>query len=168
MAPMPASRPFPDPYLLEYSAEHLKYEFDMFSWLGRVCGNATVQIGAPTAADATRLNNVLIESFAVHIRNVIDFLYIDTPQPTDVVAADFLPAGAWGKIRPPISVTLEAARKRANKEIAHLTTSRIAGGPPEKGWDFSGLTSEVRPLLQLFVANALGTRCSGAVADAIQ
>ncbi len=161
------SRPFADSYLLAYSGEHIKYEFDMFTWLGRVCGNPSVQVGAPSAADAARVNNVLIEGFAVHVRNVIDFLYLDKPKPTDVVAADFFSSGVWVQLRPPISATLEAARVRANKEIAHLTTRRIAGSPPEKGWDFAGLTAELLPLLHLFAAKAPPTRCSAELAVAI-
>jgi hypothetical protein len=167
MTRTPPSRPFDDSYLLDYSAEHLRYEFDMFTWLGRVCGNPAVQIRGPSAEDASRLNNVLIEGFAVHIRNVLDFLYLDRPQATDVVAADFFSPGSWVQIRPAISATLEGARVRANKEIAHLTTSRIAGSPPEKGWEFVALSDELRRVLRLFAARAMATRCSRVVAGAI-
>jgi hypothetical protein len=124
---MPSSsppRPFGDQYLLAYSEEHVVYEFDMFLWLARVCGSGA-RLGAPTATDAARLSNVLIESFVVHLRNVIDFLYLDRPKPTDVVAADFFDPSVWEGLRPAISATLESARVRANKEIAHLTTERM-------------------------------------------
>jgi len=164
----PPARPFDDPYLLEYSAEHVKYEFDMFLWLAQVCGNSAVRLGAPSAADGNRLSNVLIESFAVHVRNVIDFLYLGNPKPTDVVAADFFASEEWAKIRPCISPRLSAARVRANKEIAHLTTDRITGSPPEKVWDFAGLATEIRPLMRLVATNALASRLSPNVAAAIR
>jgi len=155
-----ATRPFTDAYLLTYSAEHVAYEFDMFLWVAAVCSNPSTRFGAPTAPDAGCLNNVMIEAFAVHLRNVIDFLYLDSPKQTDVVAADFFAPNAWDTLRPSITTTLEIARVRANKEVAHLTTDRIAGSPPVKGWDFQRLAAEIRPLLRLVADNALATRLS--------
>jgi hypothetical protein len=153
---------------LAYSDEHVAYEIDMFFWLAEVCGSPSLRLGAASAADTTRLNNVLIEGFVVHLRNVIDFLYLEKPKPTDVVAADFLPTGVWDSLRPAICSSLEAARTRANKEIAHLTTDRIAGSPPAKAWDFQGLANELRPLLHLLSANAPSSRLSPKVAAAIR
>ena len=150
------TRPYDDAYLQAYSDEHVSYEFDMFLWSARLCASGA-QLQAPSPPDATRLNNVLVEGFVVHLRNVIDFLYLERPQATDVVAADFCATGAW---QPTISETLEAARVRANKEIAHLTTARIAGAPPAKGWDFAGLAAELHPPMRLFVSKALPSRLS--------
>jgi hypothetical protein len=164
----PVRRPFADRYLTAYSAEHIVYEIDMFFWLAELCGNALPGLAAPSAADTTRLRNALIEAFVVHFRNLIDFLYLDKLMATDVVADDFFPPGAWGKLRPAITSNLEAARIRANKEIAHLTTERMAGSPPKKAWDFQGLASEIRPLLRLVAAHALGSRLSPNVASAIR
>ncbi len=166
MPSSPPKRPFSDTYLLAYSEEHVAYEFDMFLWLAHMCGSGA-GLGAPSAADVTRLNNVLIESFAVHLRNVVDFLYLDSPKPTDVVAADFFDPGVWERLRPVITATLQAARVRANKEVAHLTTQRITGSPPEKAWDFTGLATEVRPLLRLVAENASPARLSSRVRAAI-
>jgi hypothetical protein len=156
-------RPFDDAYLLAYSGEHLWYEIDMFWWLARVFGNPQVRLGAPSEADGQRLSNALNESCTIHVRNLIDFLYLDIPRPTDVVAADFFKASEWAQLRPGISPDLDAARVRANKEVAHLTTQRMADSPPEKKWDIVVLASELRPVLQLFATNALPTRLSGRV-----
>lgn len=148
------ARPFSDAYLMAYSDEHVVYEFDMFLWLAQVCGSG-LKIGAPSAADATRLSNVRIESFVVHLRNVIEFLYPRSPRSTDVVAADFFDPDVWDGLRPTISGTLEVARHRADREIAHLTSCRITGGPPEKVWDFMSLADEIRSLMRLVAENAL-------------
>lgn len=161
------ARPFSDAYLVTYSEEHVVYEFDMFLWLAQVCGSGA-RLWAPSPADAARLHNVLIESIVVHLRNVIDFLYLDKPKATDVVAADFFAPGAWEGLRPAISVTLEAARVRANKEVAHLTTDRITGSPPEKAWDFTSLANEIRPLMRLVVQHALAARLSPKVSAVIR
>jgi hypothetical protein len=114
------------------------------------------------------LRNAVIEDFVIHLRNLIDFLYLDRPQPTDVVAADFFAARRWESLRPPITNSLEAARVRANKELAHLTSHRIAGAPPEKAWESQSLAAEIRPLLQRVVSNAESTRLSPQVAASIR
>jgi hypothetical protein len=155
VASTPIKRPFTDTYLFDYSEEHVFYEIDHFFWLAELLGKPNHIINAPSLKDVARLNNILIEGCTIHLRNVIDFLYLAKPFPTDVVAEDFLPIGDWDKIRPAITSSLDAARTRANKEIAHLTTERIAGAPPAKGWDFPGLADELRPLLRLVSARAL-------------
>lgn len=160
-------RPFSDSYLLAFSAEHVAYEIDMFFGMVEVLIRPSV-IGATSAAEATRFKNALIEVFAIHLRNLVDFLYLERLQPTDVVATDFCATGAWEAVKPPITSSLEAARVRANKEIAHLTSQRIAGTPPEKAWDPRSLATEIRLLLQLVVAKAEATRLSPNVAAAIR
>lgn len=156
------SRPYTDAYLLEYSHEHVFYEVDMFMWLAQVCGGGA-KIGAASPADTTRVSNVLIESFVVHLRNVVDFLFLDEPQRTDIVAADFCADGAWHSVRPAISPVLKKARIRAHKEIAHLTSDRLPGSSPEKQWKFRELAAEVQPILRLFSKIALDGRLSDRV-----
>jgi hypothetical protein len=164
----PIIRPFADSYLFDYSNEHVFYEVDHFFWLAELWGSPSFGLTAPSVADMARLKNVLIEGSVVHLRNIIEFLYPVRPQSTDVVAADFFPPGDWNKIRPAISSSLEDARIRANKEIAHLTTDRMAGTPPAKNWDFVGLADEIRPLLQLMSSQAQSTRLGPNVAGAIR
>lgn len=149
-----ANRPFTDAYLMAYSGEHIQYEVNMFfegvelrSRPGYTENNL-MQLGDPR-----RINNALIESFVVHLRNLIDFLYLPA-QGTDVVAEDFFPAGTWVAIRPPKTQMLIDAKSHANKEISHLTTARISGTSPEKAWDFVGLALELRLLLILFSQKA--------------
>ena len=157
--------PFSDSYLLAFSAEHVAYEVDMFFGMVEVLTRPSV-ISAPSVAEANRLKNAVIEVFAIHLRNLIDFLYLERPQPTDVLAADFCATGVWEAVKPPITNSLEAARVRANKEIAHLTSQRIAGAPPEKAWDPRALAAEIRPLLQLVVSKSEASRLSPCVAAA--
>jgi hypothetical protein len=145
------ARPFNDADLFLYSEEHVSYEIDMFFGMTEMLSPPN-KIGAGSIAEAKRLNFAMIEAFVVHLRNLIDFLYINNPQPTDVVASDF--CAAWQTIRPPISMTLESARVRANKELAHLTTTRLTGAPPAKRWDFPAFAGEIGPLLHLFIKNA--------------
>lgn len=158
---------YTDAYLLEYS-EHVHYEIDMFFETVEVRSRPAFNewtlslLGHPQ-----RMNNALIESFVVHLRNLIDFLYLPS-KGTDVVAEDFVPAPGWAGIRPQISPVLATAKTRANKEISHLTTDRLSGAPPEKVWDFVGLAAEIRPLLVLFVQKADKARLASFVEKAIR
>ena len=163
-----ATRPFTDEYLLTYSGEHIAYEVDMFFFTVEVRRRPSFSSILSTSEDPGRVNNAFIESFVVHFRNVIDFLYIDNPRPTDIVASDFFDPATWESIRPLMTSALDSARRRANKELGHLTTDRIPGAHPEKIWDFDGLANELRPVLRSFATNAKAARLSHLVATAIR
>ena len=59
--------------------------------------------------------NAMVESFMAHLRNLIEFLYSDSPRSTDIVAADFFPQGIWKRLRPSLSTALADALKRAER-----------------------------------------------------
>lgn len=100
------------------------------------------------------LTNALLESFVIHVRGVMDFLYNDTPQPDDVVAQDFFPsADAWLKIRPQLSELLSTAKRRAGKEVAHLTYARLAVTPDTKPWPFVAIANELTSVMAVFLNN---------------
>ena len=157
------SRPFTDSYLLAYSEEHVSYEVQMFFTMIEIGVKGRVTLGGAPEITPT-LSNALLESIVIHLRNLIDFLYPKNPQLTDIVASDFFDPDQWESLRTALTDTLSAARVRANKEMAHLTTDRIFGIPPEKRWDFVGLATELRMVLQIFVKNAKQSRLSPNVA----
>lgn len=134
-----------DKKLIEYSKEHLWYEVWMLLEVTRI-RNVSEQV----------FINMIIESFAVHLRNLITFLYPANSYPTDICAKDFFSdPDIWTETRPPLSKTLENARKRAHKEMGHLTTERIAGtDDPNKPWNMRELISEIVPILRLFCDSA--------------
>jgi hypothetical protein len=122
--------------LREYSAEHLRYEIEMFLAIGQILRSGNIRTQAE--------KNALLESFAIHLRNLIAFLYSAKKYPSDVVAADFFDkASAWSTLRSPISSSLTKARTRANTEVGHLTTMRVSGTPAHKEWAVAGLTKEI-------------------------
>ncbi len=159
------TRSFDDTDLLAYSAEHIAYEVGMFFGMADMLSSSK-KIGSSSSADAIRLNFAMIEAFVIHLRNLIDFLYSDRPKPTDIIAADF--CATWQTERPIISPVLKNARVRANKELAHLTTNRLAGSPPAKQWEFSVLAGEISSLLHLFVKHARVNALSPDVAQEIR
>jgi len=102
------------------------------------------------------LANALLESFVIHVRGVMDFLYNDTPRPDDVAAQDFFSsADVWLNIRPQRSRLLTTARTRVGKEAAHLTYARLAVTPATKPWPFVEIANEVTSVLGVFLENVL-------------
>jgi hypothetical protein len=135
-----------DPELIAYSGEHLLYELQFFLL---------------TAKELARhdkpgpMVSVLIESFGIHLRNLIDFFYTQRAKEDDVIASDFCPG--WKET---ISITLKAAKERANKELNHLTLQRKSGFDPSKPWDVVGLFNEVSGVAKTFADKASPTKLS--------
>ena len=126
-------------------AEHLRYEIAML-W---ACGTEIRRGGYPWAA-----SNSLVESFALHARNVVDFFFTE-PVGDDVVARHFFrDETAWAGIRTAIPATLATAKKRANKEVSHLTYSRLAVSPNDKPWPVEEIVREVDTVLRIFCERA--------------
>lgn len=128
-----------------YAKEHLLYEAWMFT---------EARQHLPMTSPGSFEMNVMVESCAFHFRNLFDFFYPRAPRKDDVIAADY--ASDWGGKRPVLSPALETAHVRADKELAHLTTRRISGAPPEKAWDFGAISLELRPVIEAFIRGARG------------
>ena len=128
-----------DAELTAYSGEHILYELKLLQW-------TAAELGAPKS-DVMR--SVLIESFAIHLRNLIDFFFTLPTHDDDVTASVF--CAGWSET---LTVSLDAAKTRANKEVSHLTLGRKDGVNPGKVWNVSGLFQEVREVARRFAANA--------------
>jgi hypothetical protein len=131
--------------LAAFAKEHLSYETTMFAE-----SRDRLFQGVPKGFDS----NVLVEACVFHLRNLIEFFY---PYPTnvrpdDVTAIHYSPN--WASQGPRITSALEAARKRAHKEMAHLTTDRKAPLSPDKTWDFGRFSKEMKPVIDAFILMA--------------
>lgn len=100
------------------------------------------------------IHNALVESFVIHMRGVLDFLCEPRSlKPDDVVARDYFDdPQEWAAIQPPLSELLAHARKRAGKEVAHLTYERLKVTPEEKLWPFLEIEKEIMAVLRVFIA----------------
>src|SRR5260370_26341953 len=132
-----------DPDLDTSCGEPLLYELQLLDWTSAAVPSAKKDV----------LRYVLIESFVIHLRNLIDFFYTPRREDDDVIAADFCPG--WHKSIPN---TLKEAKERANKELSHLTLGRKSGLHPEKPWDVSGLFQEVHGVAKRFAVKAAPTK----------
>jgi hypothetical protein len=137
--------PYSDEQLLDYSKKHLLYELQMFDWTAH---NLPKDKGLHLSA--------LLESFVVHLRNLIDFFYTEPRKGKDnddVVARYFFEAPSeWAA--GDIPDELDAAKHRANKQVSHLTYARELAKDAEKDWKVSQLYYQVHDVALKFVGEA--------------
>lgn len=127
--------------------KHLRYEIQM---LYAAAQGLTSQVLAGSMA-----HNALVESFAVHTRNLIDFFWRDSKDSDDVVAGDFFTEPEhWITNRPQISSLLQQAKKQAHKQVAHLTYTRIDIDLQDKQWHFIEIATELDGVFKLFLSKA--------------
>lgn len=138
-----ASTTYTDQQLLDFSKEHLLYELNIFQWLVDAI---------PKTQNSFQLSAYL-ESFTVHLRALIDFLYGRPRRDGDVVAGDFFDKpGSW--ISGAVPKILDDARTRMNKEVGHITIDRKTGMDPAKPWEVDRLFNEILPVLKKFASSA--------------
>jgi len=129
---------------LRRASDHLYYELSML--------RHTAAVLATGALSDSHLSNACIESFTVHFRAIVDFLYSEKPFDSDVIAEDFFSSpDEWTSRRPELAAQLSSARKRVNKEIAHLTYDRQHVVPELKDWNFKTLYDEISSAVKRFV-----------------
>jgi hypothetical protein len=144
---------------LRAASDHLRYELEMLQ--------ATAGALASGAFGDSLAGNAFLESFTIHARALLSFLYAEDPWQDDVIAEDFFASPEeWTRIRPPRTPPLEKVHGRVGKEIAHLTYGRQAVLPEMKEWSFLDIDRDVFEAAKVFIAAApkssLGSRWEGA------
>ncbi len=82
----------------------------------------------------------------------MDFLYEENPRADDVVAEDLMAPGTnWLEIRLPSTQRLKVARKRAGKEIAHLTYARLEVTADTNPWAYLDIEQDVSAAFRVFL-----------------
>ena len=89
-------------------------------------------------------HNAFMESFAIHVRCLRDFLWGKRRRqnPEDAFASDFCDPGVWETERAPLPAALnviEGNRQRIGREIVHLTYHRLDIAAETKDWDLTAL-----------------------------
>ncbi len=135
-----------DKELLDYSAEHLMHELSMLWELGEMLP------GRPAGTETS----ALLESFAVHLRNLIEFFYF-ARKGGYVRAQDFFENPTDWPL-PQLTPELKNLLARANNEVSHLTINRINGNPPSKQWDTAAMVKQIEAVARTFAAKASGKR----------
>lgn len=134
--------------LQKYFREHVVYEVNMFATTRTLLSRENLEI---------TLKNPILESWVMHMRCLVAFLYPHTykPYPTDVAAWDYFSAKKmWSALCGHPSGKLKKAKQRADREVGHLTKFRQYGEPSSKYWAVSELTDELLSVFKVFTEHA--------------
>jgi hypothetical protein len=139
------------PEQLRGASEHLLYEFRMLSSLARAMELHALQPGT--------LHDAALESFTVHARILLHFLYAEKPRSDDVIAEDYFDdATQWERLRPQIAETIKGVDWRVGKEVAHLTYARLGVTPEAKVWPVIQIANEISRTFDVFRGNVSADR----------
>jgi hypothetical protein len=135
-----------DADLRRWAHEHLVYEVAMLS-------HAVDKFANKQLSDQD--HNAFLESFAIHVRCLRDFLWglRKKNNPQDAAAFDFCDPGVWDQARPPLPDALRAIegdRRRIGREIVHLTYHRLDIEAETKDWDLTALMAGIAKGLHKF------------------
>lgn len=132
------TRKLRQPDELKAASHHVWYEFTMFAYVAQ----------HPVDRTSQGFLNLVVQSFALHLRNVIDFLYPGKVNNDWMIARDFVPD--WDNVRPEITDRLEKAKRRVHKEIVHLSYDRIKVTKDAKQWDRVAIAEDIQRALIVF------------------
>ncbi len=100
------------------------------------------------------IHNALVESFLIHARILIEFLYKNQPYKDTVRASQYFTSDSpWKSIRPQKTQLLKTTEQDAHKYLAHLTYTRLQG---KKRWPFIKIATDIETVLKVFHENLSG------------
>ena len=143
------------PEVLRKASNHLHYEIGMLTSSARGLASGITGVGV--------LHNALLESFTIHARVLLKFLYDENPWPNDVIADDFFPTSQeWREVRPEMTEILKPIYGRVGKEVAHLTYDRQYVTDEAKKWHFLEILHDIdvsfKEFLRIVSMELLGKR----------
>lgn len=135
--------------ILKKLSGHLYYEF----WMFGVATDALKYIRHQEDL------NLAIESFGIHARALVDFLFKTNGTETDVLAVDYInDSDEWKEFIKDKKEVYDYVRKRVGKEIAHLTTNRLEVTPELKKWDCPKIHKQITDIFMEFLKRVPDSR----------
>ena len=117
--------------------------------------HSTAMALAQGKATDSLMHNALVESFLIHARLLIEFLYGKRTKPDDIRPEDWLGPGKWEKIRPRKGELLDDTHLCAHKFLVHLTTTRL---DRKKEWGHIAILDEINTRLDEFLKQVQTSR----------
>ncbi|MFV2043982.1 MAG: hypothetical protein ACC700_12210 [Anaerolineales bacterium] len=138
-----------DEELTKYADEHIFYEIDMLAWTASFL--IAMKHSNPSGPLATAVSNSFLDAFAVHARNLVDFLYkrdSESDQETDIVVQDYVDGSKLEGVLPEMTSALGLVNRKANKQVAHLTIERLVEFETQgKEWKFGQIAVDIMSAL---------------------
>lgn len=130
---------------IEKDVEDIKYEIDMFRFTADKLANREL-------LEATQ--NVFIESFTIHTRNLFYFFYTSTrsrKNKDDILAEDYAIKKREFKTQRTKKRFLNYIPKRVAKQIAHLTYHRRRYNKRTKPWKIQDIRNKMDKTIAAFI-----------------
>lgn len=145
-----ADRSIPSEYTLKKASEHIYYE----AWMLFETAAMLMQ------PHSQRDTNILLDAFAVHTRNLFEFLYPKEglarkkkqPKDSDILVTDYIVKKRYYRDNRPSKKELEFVLRKANKQVSHLTYTRNRYTANNKPWPFVQITNNIHQALVTFYA----------------
>jgi hypothetical protein len=141
---------------LSNRSEHILYEARML--IGLADELASHRLANLVQGEMPVVKNACLESFGIHARVILNFLYDRKEKDDGIIAADYFDDPlTWKRARPKRSQLLEKVHSRVSCEIAHLTDLRQR---IDKDWPFAAIAHEIDSIFRHFLALAPAGRIS--------
>lgn len=128
-------------YTLKKSSEHIYYEVLMFNQTLELLIHKRPQIEI----------NILLDSFAIHARNLLDFFYPkDCVRSDDVLVFDFIDKPGYYNHNKTKKKDLIFISRKVDKQVAHLTYTRNRYNQNTKAWPFVDIGRKINKTLKAF------------------
>ena len=128
---------------LKEASEHLFYEIQMF--------RATALGLASGLFPQGPLHDAVLESFLIHVRNLLHFMYPERPKPSDVLATDYFQSPQeWLRLCGDLPPSLTNVKPRINKHVAQITYNRVGLAPEDKAWNYIDLLKQIDERIHAF------------------
>jgi hypothetical protein len=146
---------------LKKASEDLFYEVWMFTNLARGMASGVFNDGV--------IKNALLESFCIHTRVPLDFLFAEKPRDDDIIAEDYFSSPEkWAVIKTTKSENLQHIHHRVGKEVTHLTYARQLVTLKAKEWNFIDIANEINQVFDQFLALVPGNFLSTSLQKSIK
>jgi len=130
-------------YTLKKASEHIYYEIWMFFVILDMLSNKRNK--------STVENNILLDAFAIHTRNLFDFFYPKSSfKKDDILFSDYIKNITLYKKRVIRKRELIYIVRKADKQVAHLTYSRNRYTKHTKPWRFLEIGSILFVAVKVF------------------
>lgn len=123
--------------------EHILCEFNMIQDAANVVSRAHGTNGL--------LENIALESFLLHIRQVRDFFYgvRKNKWPDDTFASDY--ASNWESVQPDLPRVIKEHEERLDRQLAHLSYARLRYKGKEKEWPVDEMATAMAEVVRVFL-----------------
>jgi len=152
---------------------HLAYEIYMFFKTAGVI--FSIQFGCSSNIDENNfVLNALLESFLVHARNLMDFLWKKNFKGDDITCKDFFSQNCnsirSGKDVVLMGMSIKGLKDMINKQISHLTSSRSKEPEEKTKWYVLKMACDMRKYLDKFIkkADKFDTYYKGKIKDIME